>query len=132
MLELEKLFLETGRPNHLSWIHSSGQGDKGNRGLNHLAHEGLLDWIVGGHFGPATKVQELIAQNKVQAYNLPQGVISHMFRDMAAKRPTITRIGLETFVDPRVEGGKLNKRHKTDMVEIIELTSKGYLQYYHM
>lgn len=132
MLELEKLFLETGRPNHLSWIHSSGQGDKGNRGLNHLAHEGLLDWIVGGHFGPATKVQELIAQNKVQAYNLPQGVISHMFRDMAAKRPTITRIGLETFVDPRVEGGKLNKRTTQDLVELIELDGKEYLHYYHI
>ena len=64
LLELEKRFLETGQPKHLSWMHSSGQGDKGDRGLNHMAHEGLLDWIVGGHFGPATKIQDMIAQNK--------------------------------------------------------------------
>ncbi|MCI8818269.1 MAG: acyl CoA:acetate/3-ketoacid CoA transferase [Oscillibacter sp.] len=132
MLELEKRFLETGQPEHLSWIHSSGQGDKKDRGLNHLAHEGLLDWIIGGHFGPATKVQELIAQNKIQAYNLPQGVISHMFRDMAAKRPTISRIGLETFVDPRVEGGKLNERTTEDIVQLMELDGMEYLRYRHV
>lgn len=132
MLELEKRFLETGQPEHLSWIHSSGQGDKGNRGLNHMAHEGLLDWIVGGHFGPATKIQDMIAQNKLQAYNLPQGVISHMFRDMAAKRPTISRIGLETFVDPRVEGGKLNAMTTEDIVELMELDGMEYLRYHHV
>ena len=119
MLELEKRFLETGSPRHIGWIHSSGQGDKGDRGLNHIAHEGLLDWIIGGHFGPATKIQTMIAQNKVKAYNLPQGVISHMFRDMAAGRPTVTRIGLETFVDPRIEGGKLNEITTEDIVELM-------------
>ncbi len=131
LLELEKRFLETGEPKHLSWMHSSGQGEKGDRGLNHMAHEGLLDWIVGGHFGPATKIQDMIAQNKLQAYNLPQGVISHMFRDMAAKRPTITRIGLETFVDPRVEGGRLNPRTTEDIVELMELDGTEYLRYHH-
>lgn len=132
MLELEKRFLETGSPRHLSWIHSSGQGDKGDRGLNHMAHEGLLDWIVGGHFGPATKIQDLIVQNKIQAYNLPQGVISHMFRDIAANRPTITRIGLETFVDPRIEGGKLNESTKENIVELMELDGQEYLRYRHV
>lgn len=132
MLELEKRFLETGSPRHLSWIHSSGQGDKGDRGLNHMAHEGLLDWIIGGHFGPATKIQDLIVQNKIQAYNLPQGVISHMFRDIAANRPTITRIGLETFVDPRIEGGKLNESTKEDIVELMELDGQEYLRYRHV
>ncbi len=131
MLELEKRFLETGKPRHLSWLHSSGQGDKGGRGLNHMAHEGLLDCIIGGHFGPATKIQALIAQNRIQAYNLPQGVISHMFRDIAASRPTITRIGLETFVDPRIEGGKLNACTTEDIVELVELNGMEYLLYRH-
>mgnify|MGYP005761971027 FL=1 len=131
MLELEKRFLETGSPRHIGWIHSSGQGDKGDRGLNHIAHEGLLDWIIGGHFGPATKIQTMIAQNKVKAYNLPQGVISHMFRDMAAGRPTVTRIGLETFVDPRIEGGKLNEITTEDIVELMELDGTEYLRYHH-
>lgn len=131
MLELEKRFLETGEPRHLSWMHSSGQGDKGNRGLNHMAHEGLLDWIMGGHFGPAVKIQDMIAENKIQAYNLPQGVISHMFRDIAGNRPTISRIGLYTFADPRVEGGRLNEVTTEDIVEVIELDGKEYLKYNH-
>lgn len=131
MLELEKRFLETGEPRHLSWMHSSGQGDKSHRGLNHMAHEGLLDWILGGHFGPAPKIQDMIAQNKIQAYNLPQGVISHMFRDIAAKRPTISRVGLYTFADPRVEGGRLNEVTTEDIVEVIELDGKEYLKYKH-
>lgn len=132
LLELEKRFLETGEPRHLSWIHSSGQGDKDSRGLNHLAHEGLLDWIAGGHFNPAPRIQDLITRNRVQAYNLPQGVISHMFRDIAAKRPTITRIGLETFVDPRIEGGKLNDATTEDFTELVEVDGREYLHYKHL
>lgn len=131
MLELEKRFLATGEPKHLSWIHSSGQGDKGNRGLNHMAHEGLLDQIIGGHFGPAPKIQDMLAQNKMRGYNLPQGVISHMFRDIAGNRPTISRIGLYTFADPRVEGGKLNEVTTEDIVEVMELDGKEYLRYHH-
>lgn len=131
MLELEKRFLETGQPQHLRWIHSSGQGDKGHRGLNHLAHRNLLDGIIGGHFGPASRIQDLIAENAIQAYNLPQGVISHMFRDIAGNRPTISRIGLETFVDPRLEGGKLNEITTEDVVELIEIDQKEYLKYCH-
>ena len=132
LLELEKRFLATGEPKHLSWMHSSGQGDKATRGLNHLAHEGLLDWIVGGHFNPVPRVQEMISNNKIQAYNLPQGVISHMFRDIAAKRPTITRIGLETFVDPRIEGGKLNEVTTEEFSEVITVGGQEYLHYKHL
>jgi len=131
-LELEKRFLETGKPQHLSWIHSSGQGDKDYRGLNHIAHVGLLDWIISGHIGPMPKIQNLIATNQIQAYNLPQGVISHMFRDIAAGRPTITRIGLETFVDPRLEGGRLNECTKEQIVEVVELDGTEYLRYRHV
>ncbi|MEA4993141.1 MAG: CoA-transferase [Oscillibacter sp.] len=131
LLELEKRFLATGQPQHLKWFHSSGQGDKGDRGLNHIAHEGLLDQIIGGHFGPMPKLQDMIAQNKIRAYNLPQGVISHMFRDIAAKRPTISRVGLYTFADPRVEGGKLNTATTADIVELMELDGQEYLRYRH-
>ncbi|MDD3164401.1 MAG: 3-oxoacid CoA-transferase, partial [Oscillospiraceae bacterium] len=131
MLELEKRFLETGEPKHLKWMHSSGQGDKGSKGLNHMAHEGLLDEIIGGHFGPAPKIQDLIAQNKTRGYNLPQGVISHMFRDIAGHRPTISRIGMYTFADPRVEGGKLNDVTTKDIVKVIEIDGKEYLHYLH-
>lgn len=131
MLELEKRFLETGEPQDLHWVHSSGQGDKGGKGLNHMAHEGLLTSIIGGHFGPAPKIQEMIAENKLKAYNLPQGVISHMFRDIAGNRPTISRIGLDTFVDPRVEGGRLNAVTTEEIVEVMEIDGVEYLKYRH-
>ena len=131
MLELEKRFLATGQPEHISWIHSSGQGNKGDKGLNHMAHEGLLDKIIGGHFGPAPKIQDMIAANKCRGYNLPQGVISHMFRDIAGNRPTISRIGLKTFADPRLEGGKLNDITTEDIVSVIEIDGMEYLKYKH-
>lgn len=132
LLALEERFVATGEPRNLSWMHSSGQGDKATRGLNHLAHEGLLSWILGGHFNPVPKIQEMICDNKIQAYNLPQGVISHMFRDMAAKRPTITRIGLETFVDPRIEGGKLNDVTTEEFSTPIVIDGEEYLHYHHL
>lgn len=131
MLELERRFLETGEPRDLQWIHSSGQGDKGNRGLNHIAHEGLLRQIIGGHFGPAPKIQDMISENKCRAYNFPQGVISHMFRDIAGNRPTISRIGLKTFADPRIEGGRLNRITEEELVEMISIDGVEYLKYKH-
>ena len=128
MLELENRFLETGHPTGLHWIHSSGQG-YGDRGLNHLAHEGMLTWIIGGHYGPAWKVQEMVMNNKIQAYNWPQGVISCMFRDIAGRRPTLSKIGLHTFVDPRLEGGKLNECTKEDIIKGADVEGEEYLYY---
>lgn len=131
MLELGKRFEETGKPEHIKWMHSSGNGDKGSRGLNHVAHEGMLDEIIGGHFIPAPKVQDLIENNKCKGYNLPQGVISQMFRDIAGNRPTISRIGLKTFVDPRLQGGKLNDITTEERVEPITIDGVEYLKYKH-
>ena len=130
-LELGKRFEETGKPEHIKWMHSSGNGDRAYRGLNHIAHEGMLDLIIGGHYGPAVKVQDMVAENKCKAYNLPQGVISIMFRDIAGNRPTISRIGLKTFVDPRLQGGKLNEITTEDIVEPIEIDGVEYLKYKH-
>ena len=127
---LGERYKKTVEPKNLTLLHSTGIGDNKDGGLCHLALKGLVKRDIGGHWGMAPKMVELALNNDIEAYNLPQGVLSQLFREIAANRPgLITKIGLRTFVDPRIEGGKLNSITREDIVKLIELNGEEFLFY---
>ena len=130
LVSLAKRFVETGGPRGLTLVHATGQGDAKDKGLNLLAHEGLLSRVIGGYFGLAPKICQLVQDEKVQAYNLPEGVITHLYRDIGAGKPgTLSKVGLGTFVDPRLEGGKMNRVTQEDIVSVMVIDGKEFLFY---
>ncbi|HHV57493.1 MAG TPA: acyl CoA:acetate/3-ketoacid CoA transferase [Firmicutes bacterium] len=130
-LALEERFNKTGEPHGLTLVHAAGQGDGRSRGLNHFGHEGLVDTLIAGHFNLSPQLAQLVTAGKVKGYNLPQGVLAQLFREIAGHRPgVITHVGLKTFVDPRLEGGKLNPETKKDLVELITLGGEEKLFYH--
>jgi propionate CoA-transferase len=128
---IEKRFLETGSPNGLTLVHSCGQSDR-DRGIQHFAHEKMLHRIIGGHWGLQPKMMKLISENKILAYNFPQGQFAQLYRSMAGGEPgKITKVGLGTYIDPRIEGGKMNEitKNAPDLVEIVHIDGEEYMCY---
>jgi propionate CoA-transferase len=120
LLALEQRFLDNGSPRNLTLV----------KGLNRLGHEGLLKRVIGGHYGLIPTIEKLAVENKIEAYNIPEGVITHLYRDIASGKPgTLSRVGLGTFVDPREEGGKVNEVTRQDIVQLVELGGMQSLFY---
>ena len=122
-------FESTGHPRDLTLYHATGVGNGRDRGVHHFAHEGLLKRIVGGHFGVGgPRLMKLVMDGRIEAYNLPQGALARLPREIAGRRPGfISKVGLGTFVDPRVEGGKVNAAAEEDLVEVLELAGEEWL-----
>ena len=132
-IALKDRFLKTGRPRNLTLTYPAGQGDGKTKGLNHLAIEGLVGRIICGHTGLTPGLGKLVNDNKILAYNVPMGAVTQLYRDIAAGKPgNLTHVGLGTFLDPRIDGGKLNDLTKSegeDLITVMQVDGKDYLLY---
>ena len=127
---IEARFLATGHPRALSVVHSLGLGDRQSKGMNRFAHEGMVRRVIGGHWTWSPRMQQLARDEKIEAYVLPGGVAMQLFREIGAGRPGLfTHVGLGTFVDPRIEGGRMNSSAKDELVEVITIDGKELLRY---
>lgn len=140
---LERRFLDTGMPRDLTLVYSAGQGDRGARGVNHFGNAGMTGRIVGGHWRSATRLASLAMAEACEGYNLPQGVLTHLYRAIAGGKPgVLTKIGLHTFVDPRTaqdsryHGGAINRsaqaaiaEGRANWVEGVDFRGDEYLFY---
>ncbi|MBM7827662.1 acyl CoA:acetate/3-ketoacid CoA transferase [Microbacterium aurum] len=130
IMALGERYRAEGHPRDLTIVHSMGLGDKISRGMSYLAQPGLIKRIIGGHMGNSTHIGEMIRENQLEAYNVPLGVLSQLFRDTAAGRPgLLTKTGLGTFVDPRLGGPGLNEISTAELVEVTEIDGEEYLFY---
>jgi propionate CoA-transferase len=127
---IETRFLATGHPRDLTLVFAAAPGDARDRGLNRLAHEGLVKRAIGGHWSLVPKLARLAVEERIEAWNLPLGTLTHLFRDIAAHRAgTLTKVGLRTFVDPRQSGGRINTRSRDDLVSILTIGGEEWLFY---
>jgi len=129
-LAIEERFINEGHPKNITMVHTGGVGDGDTAGANVLAHKGLIKRMIGGHFARMPKLGAMIEQEIIEGYNIPQGILAHLYRESAAGRPRlISKVGLKTFIDPDYDGGRLNKIAKEDMVDKVTIDGEKYLSY---
>ncbi len=129
---IAKRYEETKHPKDLTLVCGSAMGNHKDKGPHVIGIEGLVTRFIGAHTHGSPNIGALIQNNKMLAYCFPQGVVVHMYREIAAKRfGVMTKIGLGTFVDPRIEGGKMNEltRNAPDLNEVVTFNGEEYLWY---
>ncbi|MBJ7538570.1 acyl CoA:acetate/3-ketoacid CoA transferase [Marinomonas transparens] len=127
---VEKRFVTTGHPQQLTLIHDCGCGDGKEAGMSHLAYPNLVKRLISGHTGQAPKMAQMITDDAIEAYLLPQGVLTTMWRQIAGNKPgVITKVGMGTYVDPLISGGKVTSLAKDDLVKRINIEDEDWLLY---
>jgi propionate CoA-transferase len=130
ILALERRFLKMDHPRGLTLLLSAAPGDGKELGVNRLAYDGLFKRVIGSHYSLIPRLAEMAVAGKFEAYNLPLGTICHLFRDIAARRPgNFSKVGLRTFIDPRIQGGKINDITTEDLVELHHIGGEEWLFY---
>lgn len=127
---IRERYLAENKPENLTLCHATGLGDKNEIGTDLLAVEGLVKRDIAGHLGMAPKMGRMIRENMIESYNFPQGVLSQMYSTVAAKKPGVfTKVGLNTYIDPRIEGGKMNDITEEDLVRVMEIDNEEWLYF---
>jgi propionate CoA-transferase len=128
---VERTFLASGHPRNVTTWACGAVGNSGEAGMKHFAHKGMIKRVIAGHFGQTGKeMMKMVFDGEVEAYNFPQGSLSHLTRQIANRSPgLLTQVGLGTFVDPRLEGGKMNSRSTEDLVKLVEFEGQEWLYY---
>lgn len=127
---IEARFLETGHPRDMTLVHALGIGNRKDTGVNRFAHHGMVRKVIGGHWPWSPRMQQMAARDEIEAHVLPGGVAMQLMREIAAKRPGLfTHVGLGTFIDPRVDGGRMNNAAKDPLCEVVEIGGREYLRY---
>ena len=109
--------------------------ETGARGATRFgeAGPGLITKWTSAHIGSAFTLCDQARANQLACWCLPQGVIINLWREIAGGRPgLLTKIGLGTFVDPRVEGGEMNQAARDSgehMVKLVKFEGEEYLFY---
>ena len=127
---LASRYKETKSPKNLTLWHSTGLGDRDQKGMSPLAQDGLVKRVIGGHWGQSPMLAQMASENKIEAYNFPQGIMAQLARTSAAGQPgLLSKVGLGTFIDPRNDGGKLNDVTKEDLIRLMKVDNEEYLYY---
>ena len=127
---VERRFLAGDGPHGITLFHITGVGALTEKGLCRFAHPGLVRRVIGGNFGMQLPFMKLVLEQQLEAYNFPQGVMTHLCRAMAGRQPgVLTHVGLETYMDPLQEGGRMNARTTEPLVELVPIGGKDYLFY---
>jgi len=129
-LAVQERYKNTGHPKGITFMHAAGVGDWKSRGECAWAEEGLVKRLVVGHVGSSPRMAKAVSDNKVECYFWPLGVVAQWYTEVARKTPGLmSRIGLGTFIDPRVEGGKANSITTEDLIKLVEFEGEEFLLY---
>jgi len=127
---IERRFLATQHPTGLTLVHALGIGDRKDMGLSRFAHEGMVRRVIGGHWVWSPRMQEFARAEKIEAYVLPAGVVMQLYREIGAGRPgLVSHVGIGTFVDPRLDGGRMNASAKASLVDVVTIDGEEWLRY---
>ncbi|WP_195851400.1 acyl CoA:acetate/3-ketoacid CoA transferase [Aerococcus tenax] len=130
LVGVKERYEEEQHPKDITFMWSCGIGNnKPGRGADHLLADGLVKRIIAGHVGSSPGMVDKVVNNEVEAYLLPQGVFTQLYRAIAGNKPFLTKVGLQTYVDPRLEGAKATEKTTEELIELAEFGGEEWLKY---